>query len=64
MNMPEHATDAQIHELTDESFAAGRRDYERSLANQPRYPDGTLRKAWHELHSIEQWSWARPVRSE
>lgn len=38
----------------------GRLAYEASLAALPTYPDGSRRKAWHELDEVERWSWRQP----
>ncbi len=40
----------------------GRRDYLIALENTPFYPDGTLRKSWDQLGSVEQESWVKPHR--
>jgi len=34
-------------------------EYEADVAKHPNYHDGTPRKAWSDLGSIEQWSWGR-----
>lgn len=47
-----------------ERKSQGQLDYERSVANEPKYHDGTPRKTWYELDPLEQWSWEREPRSE
>ena len=43
----------------------GQRDYERSVANEPNYHDGTPRKRWEQLRPFERDSWERiPKRKE
>ena len=39
--------------------SAGQAAYERDLAKQPTYHDGTRRPSWNQLDELTQWSWQR-----
>lgn len=40
-------------------MSAGQAAYERDLAKQPLYHDGTPRPAWSALWPVARWSWER-----
>lgn len=42
----------------------GKQAYEADLAARPLYHDGTKRKAWDDLGTVEQWSWNRLPKLE
>lgn len=37
----------------------GEAAYQADVAHEPRYHDGTARKAWAELSETARWSWER-----
>lgn len=42
-------------------YTHGRQDYERDVAKTPLYPDGTPRKAWHQLDDLCRSTWEKPA---
>jgi hypothetical protein len=40
-------------------YDQGKRDYEADVAARPSYHDGSPRKRWNALGTVERWSWAR-----
>ncbi len=42
-----------------ESVTPGQLAYEADVRARPLYHDGTPRRTWHELGTVERWSWER-----
>jgi hypothetical protein len=51
--MPESAL------MRAESVTPGQLAYEADVRARPLYHDGTPRRTWHELGTVERWSWER-----